>query len=212
MNILLDPCNRREEVVNEFCSKWEVNSVETTELHQIYKGLHQLVVMEVPVASKKNHPDHAQIQRLAGGAIPNSHSWINNMQNIGGDRAILHTLRLIQLFGQIIHRTPENEGIEAVRGFFGRNPWRAKQIPGTRIRDLDELFMTEILPKWVIMCRKGILDSKLPFENELCPLFVLMRQYVQEPQRPVTWSITFAMHAILTAVLEVEPKVLQLMK
>ncbi len=206
-----DPCNRREEVVNDFCSEWEVNSVGTTEIHQIYKGLQQLVALEVPLAPEQKQ--HAQIQQLVGDDIPSSHSWIQNMQNIGGDRAIHHTLRLIQVFGQIIHRTPDNKGIEAVRGFFGRNPWRAKQVPGTRIRDLDELFMADILPKWVIMCRKGILslDPKLPFENELCPLFVLIRQYVQEPQRPVTWSITFAMHAILTAILEVEPKVSQLM-
>jgi len=66
--------------------------------------------------------------------------------------------------------------------------------------------MADIMPKMVLMCRKGIIgETKLPREDELCPLFVLMRKYVKEPEKPVSWSIVFAIHAMLTAVLEVDP-------
>ena len=195
-----DPCNRKEEIVIDFCNEWQVDLVGVKEFQQTFEVLQQYVDIEVPVGAEK-----AQFQREVRCQLPDSHSWIQNMPYIGGDRAIHHTLRLLQIFRHVIHRT--KRVIEPVRGYFGKSPWAAKRSPSKKLRDLDELFMTDILPKWVIMCRKGIigLDPELPFENELCPLFVLMRKYVQEPERPVTWSITFAVHAMLTAILQIEP-------
>ena len=64
--------------------------------------------------------------------------------------------------------------------------------------------MADILPSWVMMCRKGILSLTLPREKELCPLFVVMRDYIQHPDKPVSWSVTFAVHAMLTSVLETQ--------
>lgn len=66
--------------------------------------------------------------------------------------------------------------------------------------------MADILPDWVVMGRRGIIGAiKLPYEDERCPLFVLLREYITEPEKTVSWSITFAFHALLTAILEVEP-------
>jgi len=61
------------------------------------------------------------------------------------------------------------------------SPW----VPGRshKIDDLDELVMSDIMPKLVLMCRKAIIgNTKLPQEDELCPLFVLMRKYVEQPK------------------------------
>ena len=53
------------------------------------------------------------------------------------------------------------------------------------------------------MYRKGVLgDAKLPRENELIPLFILMlRQLVNTPGSPISsWSLsTFGIHAMLLA-------------
>ena len=90
------------------------------------------------------------------------------MPFIGGDWAIHHTLRLLQTLGGVVHNTPQNRGIEAKPGFFGKSPW----VPGRshKIRDLDELLMANIMPKMVMMCRKGIIgETKFPREDELCP-------------------------------------------
>ena len=44
--------------------------------------------------------------------------------------------------------------------------------------------MADILPQWVAMCHHGILSQpKLPRETELCPLFVLFRNYVEDPEK-----------------------------
>ena len=65
--------------------------------------------------------------------------------------------------------------------------------------------MADILPQWVAMCHHGILSQpKLPRETELCPLFVLFRNYVEDPEKTVTWALTFAMHAMLTSIIETD--------
>jgi len=192
-----DPFNRKNDIVKEFSNKFEVDPVGIKELEQYHMMLEVYVMHEVALFSEQQNYDRIP-------AIADSHDWIHNMPSIGGNRAIHHTLRLLQTFGDIVRKTPKDRGITAVRGTFGRSPW----IPGRsrKIRDLDELLMADILPQWTIMCRKGIIGlEKLPCENEICPLFVLLRKYIEEPHKPVSWSIAFAVHALLTSVLEVDP-------
>jgi len=194
-----DPHNKRDTIVLDFCAQWEVNSTGSAELQEIFMGLERVAHLEVPLA-----PQVSQFQCVYEAADLKPHSWLKNMPYIGGGRAIHHTLRLLQAFGHIVHDTPNDKRIEPRRGFFGKTPWRPGQthkIPG----DLDELLMSDILPQWVIMCRHGILGiANLPRQDELCPLFVLIKTYVDHPERPVTWSITFAVHALLTAILETD--------
>jgi hypothetical protein len=197
-----DPYNRKDTIVQELCRRWQVDSVGTTQLEKFSQALQQLVSIEIPIGPEKGEvARHLSSPQMAGHS---SYSWIQNMPFIGGDRAIHHTIRLLQTFGGVIHDTPDHRGIEAKRGIFGQSPW----VPGRshKISDLDDLVMTDILPKWVLMCRKGVIGvTGLPRENELCPLYVLLRKYVKEPQKPVSWSIAFAVHAMTTAVLEVGP-------
>ena len=133
-----------------------------------------------------------------------SHSWLSRCHFIGRDRSIHHTIRLLQMFGYVVRTTPEDRLLVPKRGSFG-SPWRpgrAKKIHG----DLDELFMSDIMPSWVTMCRAGIMGhcKKLPREDEICPLLVQIRSYVTNAGRPVGWSTAFAIHAMLTAILETD--------
>ena len=197
-----DPHNKQDTIVQDFCRQWEVNSTGTKELEEIFKGLKMVTRLEVPVASEEHDNRRFYSLLQAAGSNSQPRAWIQNMPRIGGDRAIHHTLRLLQSFGQVIESTPNNKGIAAARpGFFG-SPWH----PGRarKLRDLDELLMTKILPQWVAMCRHGILQRDLPRQDELCPLFVLIREYVREPEKSVSWSVSFAIHSLLTAILETD--------
>ena len=202
-----DPSNRKDMVVPDFSARFQINETGTVELEKILKAVDALVVLEVPIMAEKKGQNSfaraAQSYLMPGESIPKDHSWLQGMPFIGGDRAIHHTLRLIQAFGTVISTTPHHQTIEAKRGIFGPSPWqpgRAKKIHG----DLDELLMADILPQWVLMMRKGIWRTTVPRETELCPLFVLMRQYIEKPEASVTWSLTFAVHALLTAVFEMD--------
>lgn len=199
-----DQFNKKESIVRDVSAEWELDAVGMTELEEIFSGLGIIVFLEVPIAQEeKDNSQVIQLLRSSGLSDVQSHTWIKNMPFIGGDRAIHHTLRLLQSLGPVIHGTPMDKTIKPrQRGFFGP-PWR----PGRdqKLRDLDELFMSDILPDWVTLCRHGIFaHSHLPRQDELCPLFVILKQYIMRPEEPTTWSLAFAMHALLTAVFETD--------
>lgn len=201
-----DECNRRDTIVQDFCAQYQVDSAGRAELEQVLQGVERIVLLEVPLKAEmpmvSQMRTHLANNGLAG-VLPKTHSWLRNMEYVGGNRAIHHTLRLLQMFGGVIKSTSHDKKLIPKRGFFGRSPWvigRAKTIHG----DLDELLMSDILPDWVLMCREGVVGkARLPYEGELCPLFVCLRNYVDEPEKPVTWSLTFGVHAMLTSILMV---------
>jgi len=205
-----DPCKRKDGIVNDFCRKWKVDLEGKRKLSVISTVLEFHVIQELPMANERSPQACANRQKAAvqiGAKTTESHVLMSSLPFIGGDRAIHHTLRLLQGFRCVAADVPHDKCMEARRVFFGNTPWVAKTHTGGKIRDLDELLMTEILPKWLMLCRHGLIGkvSKMPFEDEISPLFGLMRKFFQEPKQPVTWSITFAVHAMLTAIVEVEP-------
>jgi len=176
----------------------------------MFKGIDLLVMFEAPMYpevkttrtmynAQSKFPGHTSV-------LPPGSSWLatENMPNIGGDRSIIHTLRLLQKFSATITDTPDDIQIEPKRGSYGPTPWRAGHTQKIR-GDLDELFMSDILPQWVLMCRNGIMGkAELPRENNILALFVLMRQFVNTPGSPVSFSLAFGMHAMLTSILETD--------
>ena len=203
---LSDSWNRKDTIVDEFVGEYELDAVGKSELEQLFKGISLLTVMEIPMK-----PDGADIERTrsdvsrqAGRPHP-SHSWLANMNYISGDRAIHHTIRILQLFGGVIDNCPSDKNLTADprrRGMFGNPLW----APGrsARIRDMDELVFARLLPNWANMCRHGIVGKVvLPRERELCPFFVQLKNYVNHPREPVTWSLAFGVHAALTSIVEV---------
>ena len=204
-----DPFNKLDSVVTEFCTTMKVNESGAADIQKIFDAIQLLVMFEAPLYPeiKTTRDMQRDASMLPGNnKVPRGHSWLatTNMPNIGGNRSIIHTLRLLQAFSAVITNVPDDKTVEPKRGFFGPTPWRAgraKKIHG----DLDELFMSDILPQWVLMCRKGVVgNTELPRENELIPLFILMRQFVNTPGSPVSWSLTFAIHAMLTSILETD--------
>ena len=199
-----DRCCRRDTIVQEFSNKYEIDSVGSTEIDQLFIGIDKMVSLEVTLK-----PEEAQCNMLrrhlvaASGKPHDSHSWLPGMGFIGGDRAIHHTIRLLQMFGGVIESLPPGHKTELGRkGMFGSSPWIAGR--STKIRDLDELFMSDLLPAWTTMCQAGIVGRmKFPRENELAPLFMLLRSYVEAPHKPVSWSLAFGVHAMLTGILDV---------
>ena len=204
--------NRRVSIVEDFCTQYGVDSVGSAEVNDLFVGIQMLVTLEVPIGTER--ATSSQFIRAMESTLPNygeDSTWLRNMSYIGGDRAIHHTIRLLQLFGDVIKSTPDDRKIIPKRGIFGKSPWvagRARKIKG----DLDELLMSDILPSWVSMCRHGILGKTgLPRENEIAPLFVSLRSYVNDPAKPVTWALAFGVHAMLTGVLETDHSLYKVM-
>jgi hypothetical protein len=201
-----DRCNKKDSVVRDFCTMYHVDATGQLEIEKIFCALRTMVTMEVPIKPEKESESFIQMQQTLAraGATETSHTWIRNMDFIGGDRAIHHTIRLLQSFGPAISGLPLDKKLGTPRGLFGKSPWQAgmsKTIHG----DLDELFMCDIIVNWISMYREGILGRvRLPYENEICPLFVKIREYVENPDKTVTWSLAFGVHAMLTGVLTVD--------
>jgi len=63
--------------------------------------------------------------------------------------------------------------------------------------------MGEIMPVLINICCES-LGKKLPFEEELLPLFPLLRSYVNYPKKPVPWALAFGIHSLLTSIFDVQ--------
>jgi hypothetical protein len=195
-------------LISDFCQRYEINPTGTDEITNYVQGLQSLTRNEVPIMAEiSNFKKWLSIAQSLGQGdkLPQPHTWLSNMEFIGRDRAIHHTLRLLQSFSKIIEDTPNDQKILNRPGFFGPSPFRPERVRKIH-GDLDEYLMADILPQWFLMCRHGIIGrSNLPHEQELCPLFVLFRDYVQKPHKPVSWSLAFAVHALLTVTLDTAP-------
>mmetsp|Transcript_21263 Transcript_21263/g.46147 ORF Transcript_21263/g.46147 Transcript_21263/m.46147 type:complete len:856 (-) Transcript_21263:813-3380(-) len=201
-----DSWNRKDSIVSEFVAQYEVNATGSSELEQIFQGVLRMTLLEISmkpdVGVEKLREEVAQEM----GKPHNSHSWLSRMEYIAGDRSIHHTVRILQLFAGVIDSCAPDKKLlfdPRRRGMFGNPLW----APGrsTKIRDMDELLMSRLLPDWANMCRHGIMGKiKLPRDSELCPFFVQLKSYVDNPRKPVTWSLAFGVHAALTSILEVK--------
>lgn len=206
-----DPTNKHDTIVNEFCTKMEINEDGAANVQYLFGVISLFVICEVPLYGDIKNISSTRTQRadFRTLTLPEGHSWLSteNMPNIAGDRSIIHTLRLLQTFTNALQDIKKQECnmIQPVRGLFGPSPWR----PGTSTKihgDLDELLMSDIFPQWAVICRHGFVGKidEFPDENELLPLFVLVRQYVQNPTLTPSWALSFATHAMLTSILETD--------
>ena len=203
-----DQWNRRDSIVGDFCDEYEMDEKGRLQLDQIFIGLQYIVLSEVPTKMELNDSTmnrvRASIDKL--GKSTSSHSWLPQSDFIGGDRSIIHTIRILQLFAGVIGSTPMNSQRHLdpnLAGMFGPTNWLLGRSRKTR--DLDELLMATILPEWMNMVRRGIVGKmRLPRENELCPLYIQFRNYVENPKKPVSWSLAFGVHAMLTSILEID--------
>ncbi|CAJ1934011.1 unnamed protein product [Cylindrotheca closterium] len=200
-----DPERKCSVLVSEFCQRYQINNAGTEQIQAIYRrGFESFVSLEVPIS--RDRTNNKWLFEKLKKHDPNfsSHSWIpRDMENIGGDRAIHHTIRLLQFFGAIVSQIEEDGGIAITPGFFGPK-WEPSRS-GKIHEDMDDLLMSEILPKWFLLSRDGILGkTDLPRQNELATFWTCMKEYFNAPTNPVRWSIAFAVHAMLTAIIETD--------
>jgi len=201
-----DSCNRAEFIVPEFCKEYKVDARGKEKVSQLVEGLRMTIMLEVPLALKKRQ--NQSFVALLRKQFPSyhSHHWLStkSMPHISGGRAIHHTTRLLQTFGDIINGTGAKRQAVAIRGCFGPDPWvqgRSTKIAG----DMDELLMADILPQLITFFRHGILGKAvLPMVDEIAPLWVNLREYITHPEKAVSWPLVFSVHAMLTAVLETD--------
>jgi hypothetical protein len=128
--------------------------------------------------------------------------WLPTAAFIGGtDRRITHTIRILQSISDL---SVNLAGLPLLPGVFGA-PWDESRNKANGIaEDLDSVLMGEILPHLLAMCMDGVLSFSLPYENELLPLFVELRNFYKNPRKPISWNLAFGVHAVLTSIIEVQ--------
>jgi hypothetical protein len=198
-----DDWNKRDSVVGDFCSKYGVDATGSAQIEQFIVAISHMTILEIPMKPEMNSNldrMRAQLERETG-KPHGAHSWLPEMKFIGHDRSIHRTIRLLQLFAGAVDKCSlDNMLIPAGDGMFGKLTDSPRNF-----RDMDEFVMSHLLPNWTNMCRHGIVakTKKLPHSSELCPLFLQLKDFVDNPRRTVSWSCAFAVHAVLTGILEV---------
>jgi hypothetical protein len=197
-----DEWNKKDSIVGDFCDKYGLDSTGHVEIEQAYAGIRHMTILEIPMKHEMNDLNRMRtVLEEETGKPHNSHSWLPHLKFIGRDRSIHHTVRLLQLFAGAIDNCALDKTLGPARqkGMFGKlcnNP--------SNFRDMDEFLMSHLLPNWTNMCRFGIMGKVcLPHSSELFPLFLQLKGYVDNPRRAVSWSCAFAVHALLTGILEV---------
>ncbi|KAI2512098.1 hypothetical protein MHU86_2386 [Fragilaria crotonensis] len=185
----------------EFCGKWQVPP-ETVERVYI-KGINDLVAFELPVGSMRAQ-NRSIIEEIRQKGLPvEEGSWLSQFEFIGtADRTILMTTKHLQSLSNVIRE--RHCHLILKEGFFGKRWDETKKGMAKRImKDMDELMMGEILPVLINLC-DGPLLQKLPLEDELLPMFTLLRDYVKDPKMPVSWALAFSIHTLATSIFEVQ--------
>lgn len=191
-----DPLSHSEPLVSKFSTKWKVDQAGVEKINQMVAMSARI---EAPF-NQENGMNKELFQHTKSlGLFP--HTWLRESEFIGRNRSILVPIRLLQGFSAI---KPEQNKLILKQGFFGKK-WdeysrKAKKIQG----DMDEFLMGDVMPLLINMCDEGTMSKILPMESELLPFFVHMRSFVKNPERPVTWALVFAVHSLLTSVIEVQ--------
>jgi hypothetical protein len=165
---------------------------------QIFHAVFHLSMLEVPLQKEAD----CALRKLSNELGQKSHSWLQNVAYIGKNRCITHTIHLLQILSQAIDVTQGR--LQTQQGWFGQS-WKDRLVPASQIQiDTDALLMEDIMPALVSMCNEGMLSLSLPYQAELLTVFAQIKEYVDHPERPVSWPLAFAVHSLLTAVFEVQ--------
>lgn len=198
-----DEWNRKDSIVGEFCRKYEVDDTGSAQIEELFVCISQMTILEIPMKPEVTtslNQFRATLERETG-KPHKSHSWLPQMDFVGGDRSIHRTVRLMQLFAGAIDKSRAQGRTlgPANKGMFGTLTDRP-----SKFSDMDELLMSHLLPHWANLCRYGILGKvELPRISELSPLYVQLKSFVENPRRSVSWSCAFSVHAVLTGIFEV---------
>jgi hypothetical protein len=191
-----DPDNRIKNLDDDFCSKWHIR-IEDLQSIGMYTA-RIAAISSLQVELKENAELHALLAAEGSPTRP----WLPVVFIGGTERPITHTIRLLQETSNAI----ENKSFcQPPRpGFFGE-PWdETRNMAKTIAKDFDSLLLGDVLPHLLSMCSSGMLSTSLPYENELLPLFVHLRKFVKNPRKPISWTLAFSVHAVLTSIYDVQ--------
>jgi hypothetical protein len=232
-----DPRNNRASLVEEFLEQWQISEERITpeehdgealaksrmkvdslstepqpeevSVQHIVQMIDDLVKAEVPLHTDEPCP------KTASGVSSKSHSWFPNLDYIGSNRAITHTIRLLQGLSSVVGAqrdapvAPKDCGTDVSGTGEGGSTSRGGRWSGgfgtplTRIQvDMDACFLEDIMPGLIDMCREGMFV--FPFSDELLTAFGQINSFVTWPECGVSWSLAVTVHCILTAVFEVQ--------
>ncbi|KAL3932668.1 MAG: hypothetical protein SGBAC_010740 [Bacillariaceae sp.] len=195
-----DPNNKTKLLHDQFQSKWKIadHSVNDT-INKLYHTIRLYVRLEVPVHSEKDVYDEWCHLRT-------KNRWLQSWIHLGGKRNIVKTLRLVQVYSNIIIKTGSGEFVTMGAGeqMLG-DPWHEEDNPAKQItEDFDHFLLIEIMPVFVSMVRKGLLSIKMPRDWDIYPLFCHMRQWCANPHPPVTLALAFCFQLVLSSVYAVQ--------
>lgn len=192
-----DPHNARATLAIKFCKQWKIPLAMG---QQTLLEVSHLVCLEVPL--KMELDMNQQFLQLGSSFGIKNHSWLPNSNYIGKGRSIIHTVRLLQGLSNVIE--DRNGDIMSKAGVFGRQ-WDEGSRKATKIQhDMDDLLMADILPMLINMCHTGLMSSTLPREQELLPFFVSLKAFVKNPEQPISWTLAFSVHSLLTSIFELQ--------
>jgi hypothetical protein len=193
-----DPNNKSSHLVGNFCKRWKIS--DASEVDQLFQSTYGWARIEAP--TKKELDMNLDVMKFYQHRGLSNHSWLP-FRFIGGkERSITQTLRLLQGLPSVI---TENEGrLSMKQGYFGLTWNKISKRPITTIpNEMDELLMGDIMPVLINICYEGVLGKQeVPKEKELLPLISQIKLFIKYPDRPVTWTLVFAIHSILSSIFE----------
>lgn len=132
---------------------------------------------------------------------------------IGNHRRILRTIRCLQTLAYLKSTTatskPSHNNFRfAIEAELYGPSWENVSTNYNFIPFcMDDLLMSDIMPTLINMCLEGLISLDVPPHEQYCmAVFQQIKEYAQYPNRPVTWSIAFTVHAILISIFEMYDK------
>eukprot|EP00980_Cylindrotheca_fusiformis_P008033 scaffold1709_cov95-Cylindrotheca_fusiformis.AAC.5 len=195
-----DPNNKIKHLHKDFCFRWKITSpVLVKRLDNMFHSLRLYVRLEAPAEEEKEIYEQWNF-------VKKKNDWLEKWKHLGGKRNILKTLRLVQIYSNVVINTGPSEFATMGNGenAFGQ-PWHERNNPATKITDdLDHFLLIEMMPVLVAMCRRGLISGPMPRDWDLYPGFCHITKWCADPHPPITLALAFTFHLILTSIYEVQ--------
>lgn len=130
-----------------------------------------------------------------------SDSWFSNLRNISGERSILQTLVILEVFRELAH-IQDGKGIFSWKGDGG---WcEIQSLEACTTKSLASAFIRPLLIEVCDKCRWGSLRGHLPCEGSMFPILRSFREYASDEQvgKPISLEFAFVVQMTLISVLE----------
>jgi hypothetical protein len=208
--------NRLESLDADFCSMWKITKADListlTFAHGIVFRLDAgsiAAVASLQIRWKMGTTNsHASLPAQIAAQALSIQPWIPNAAGafIGGTaRPIMHTIRLLQEMSFVFQKDSGTGFAEIYESIYFPGSWdESRNKAKTIARDLDSMLVGDILPLLFRMCNETMLSTKLPYENELLPLFAQLKKFCNDPTKPISWTLAFSVHALLTSIFDVQ--------